>query len=456
MRIALAADSALLPWARASADPSGACLADARTSLDNAAFAAHVERAAQHLETAGVRAGDTLAVRLRSDVDLVATVFAGWSLGAAVLPVSPDATRQQLLHQLADSGAVTIVSSPELSDIALPPAQLERTGSSLEPASPEDFALLLYGSELAQAGSGVLLDHRALLSVSEGIGERLSLGATDRVVSGLDTWSGAGLLIGVLPALSSGAELILSPGSTWEAVRRLRPSVVIVLADQLHDTSEDWPDPQEGWRTTVAYGRALPAAVVDRFHARSGSRLLQGYGHPESAVLSTLQDPSSPPSTLGRSLAGQRVAVMSASTHLQPHGVLGEVVLQGPALMRGYLGRPDDTARLLRGGWLHTGDVGLIDAAGHLVLVGSLDTVILRDGDRIYPREIEDVLHRHPDVADARVVGQPDPVLGEVPVALVVLAKEATASVADILAYCRNHLPRPKVPDAVRVLKQLP
>ncbi|SLH29370.1 acyl-CoA synthetase (AMP-forming)/AMP-acid ligase II [Mycobacteroides abscessus subsp. abscessus] len=132
------------------------------------------------------------------------------------------------------------------------------------------------------------------------------------------------------------------------------------------------------------------------------------------------------------------------------------MVIRGANVMRGYLGKPEATAATVVDGWLHTGDVGYFDPDGYLVLVDRIKDMIIRGGENIYPKEIENVLHSHPAVLESAVVGAPDPVLGEVPVAHVVTMPGTAVSEAELVAHCRHSLARDKVPVAVRITDALP
>jgi len=160
--------------------------------------------------------------------------------------------------------------------------------------------------------------------------------------------------------------------------------------------------------------------------------------------------------SVGVPLPGIDVGVVDQADQLLPAGQAGEVVVRGPNVMRGYLGRPDETAQVLRGGWLHTGDVGRFDGDGYLTLVDRVKDLIIRGGENIYPKEIEDVLHSYPGVLEAAVVGQPDPVFGEQPVAFVALRHGFTVVSEDLIEHCRLSLARYKVPRAVYIEETLP
>jgi long-chain acyl-CoA synthetase len=159
---------------------------------------------------------------------------------------------------------------------------------------------------------------------------------------------------------------------------------------------------------------------------------------------------------VGLPLPGQEVRVVGDDDEPLASGQVGEVTVRGPNVMRGYLGKPEETARTLRGGWLHTGDVGRFDDDGYLVLVDRLKDMIIRGGENIYPKEIEDALYTHPSVLEAAVVGRSDPLFGEEPVAFVVLRPGLAAEPDDLIEHCRSVLAKFKVPRAVFIEDTLP
>jgi acyl-CoA synthetase (AMP-forming)/AMP-acid ligase II len=148
--------------------------------------------------------------------------------------------------------------------------------------------------------------------------------------------------------------------------------------------------------------------------------------------------------------------VVDETVQLLSAGQAGEVVVRGPNVMRGYFGRPEESAQALRGGWLHTGDVGRFDDDGYLTLVDRVKDLIIRGGENIYPKEIEDVLYTHPAVLEAAVVGQPDLVFGEQPVAFVTLRSGFDVGPEDLVEHCRQSLARYKVPREVYIEEMLP
>ena len=211
-------------------------------------------------------------------------------------------------------------------------------------------------------------------------------------------------------------------------------------------------------RRVICGAAPMPAELIARFEDRFGVPIVEGYGLSEGTCASTINPPAGPrkPGTVGLPLPGQTVAVMDAEGNLLDNGSVGEVVVRGPNVMRGYLGLPRETARTVVDGWLHTGDVGRFDADGYLVLVDRIKDMIIRGGENIYPKEIENALHSHPAVLEAAVVGAPDPVLGEVPVAHVALLPGARATGDELVEHCRERLARVKIPVAVHITGSLP
>jgi acyl-CoA synthetase (AMP-forming)/AMP-acid ligase II len=202
----------------------------------------------------------------------------------------------------------------------------------------------------------------------------------------------------------------------------------------------------------------MPASLIHDFESRYAVDIAEGYGLSEGTVASTLNPVLGPrkPGTVGRPLPGQTVAVVNEDGQEVPRGERGEVVIGGPTIMRGYWNQPEETATTLRGGVLHTGDVGYFDDDGYLVLVDRIKDMIIRGGENIYPKEIETVLYSHHAVLEAAVIGRPDERLGEVVIAYVALKPEFSVSANELLEHCRSSLASYKVPTEILVEPSLP
>jgi acyl-CoA synthetase (AMP-forming)/AMP-acid ligase II len=218
---------------------------------------------------------------------------------------------------------------------------------------------------------------------------------------------------------------------------------------------------------------AAPASVelLTKFEARYGIPLIEGYGLSEGTCASTVNplDGERKPGTVGLPLPGQRIRIVGPGNVDVPRGVTGEVLIQGPNVMRGYLNRAEETAKTLVDGWLHTGDVGRLDEDGYLILVDRAKDMIIRGGENIYPKEIETVIAQHPavlevavvvyqrpEIAEAAVVGRAHPVYGEEPVLFVSLNSGATISADRIRDHMQESLSKYKHPAEITILDDLP
>jgi acyl-CoA synthetase (AMP-forming)/AMP-acid ligase II len=458
----------LLPDDRARRDPHGPCLADDSCELDNAAFAAWVRGAASVLRAAGVGAGDVVAVVLPNRVELVVTLFAAWRLGAAVTPVNPALTADEAGFQIEDSGARAVVgeSRTGLVTVGLEELAVRRDQRDADAAVPDDdrLALLIYTSGTTGRPKGVMLDHGNLRAMAEMIGGAFELRAVDHSLLILPLFHVNGIVVSILSPLLAGGRATIAgrfrADTFLDTVERVRPSyfsaVPAIYALLAGMPAEVRPD-LSALRFVVCGAAPMPVQYIQRFEERFGVPLLEGYGLSEGTCASTLNPLHGPrkAGTVGLPLPGQRVALMDEQGNLVDDGP-GEVVVQGPNVMRGYLNRPEETARTIVDGWLHTGDVGRFDDDGYLAIVDRIKDMIIRGGENLYPKEIENALHAHPAVAEAAVVGAPDPVLGEVPVAFVALHRDAHTTPEALREHCSERLARIKIPTMIEVVDVLP
>jgi long-chain acyl-CoA synthetase len=211
-------------------------------------------------------------------------------------------------------------------------------------------------------------------------------------------------------------------------------------------------------RLGICGAAPAPADLLDAVEHVLGFPMIEGYGLSECTCAATVNPPDGPrkPGTVGIALPGQTVVIMAPDGSLVPAGERGEVVIQGPNVMVGYLNNDEATAATLGDGWLHTGDVGILDEDGYLRIVDRIKDMIIRGGENIYPKEIETVLQAHPDVTAAAVVGAQHDVYGEVPVGYVELNAGAETDEAALREHCAQHLTKIKVPVAITILEALP
>jgi long-chain acyl-CoA synthetase len=206
-------------------------------------------------------------------------------------------------------------------------------------------------------------------------------------------------------------------------------------------------------------GAALPVEVALRWNQKIGVDIREGWGLTESGATTTGQPADLPPKygSVGKSLLKcNTIKVFGDNGHELPPRQQGEIVIKGPTLMKDYWNLPEDTAQTIRNGWLYTGDIGYIDGDGYLYITDRKKDIIIRGGENVSPREVEEVLYQHPKVVEAGVIGTPDKVYGEEIKAFVVIKPEEEASEEEIIAFCQEYLPAFKTPKKVQFMESLP
>ena len=460
---------AILPDMRAAAQPGAPAIADDAVALDNAAFADRVARAAARLARVGVGEGDVVAIALPNRVELVIALFAAWRLGAAATPVNPALTPAEMQYQVDDAGAKVVIGddldlAAPVVDVGTLAAERSRHGAAVD-ISPDALALLIYTSGTTGKPKGVMLDHANIAAMCEMTRSALGITWEDHSLLILPLFHVNGIIVGTLTPLLAGGRVTIagrfSPKAFFGLVERVRPtyfSAVPAIYAILTSLPEAAAADTSSLRLVVCGAAPMPAELIARVEATLGVVLVEGYGLSEGSCASTLNpyDGERKPGTVGLPLAGQEVRVIDPRGVEVPQGERGEVVIRGANVMRGYLNRPEDTAKTIVDGWLHTGDVGIFDADGYLRIVDRIKDMIIRGGENIYPKEIETALYGHAGVLEAAVVGRPDDVLGEVVVAYVSLRPDAGIAADDLHALCAERLAKYKRPALIEVLDELP
>jgi long-chain acyl-CoA synthetase len=464
---------ATLPDRRAKQDPSGPSIADDNINLTNAEFLDAVVRAAAVLQAHGVSTGDVVAMMLPNTASFVVSLFAAWRLGAAATPINPSLAMAEIAYQVTDAAAKVLIAEEPLavevpgtavvltSELASGPSQPEETV-----AVPEDaLALLIYTSGTTGRPKGVMLDHANLNAMCAMAIDAFELGDADHSLLILPLFHVNGIVAGTLSPLLAGGRVTVagrfSLKEFWSRIEQSRatyfsavPTIYTMLANLPPEVAPDTSS------VRFAVCGAAPASVelLNKFESRYGIPIIEGYGLSEGSCASTLNPLNGPrkPGTVGLPFPGQTIRIIDANGNPVADGEAGEVLIQGPNVMRGYLNRPDETARTLVDGWLHTGDIGRLDEDGYLVLVDRAKDMIIRGGENIYPKEIEAVVYQLPDVAEAAVVGRPHTLYGEEPVLFVSLTSGSALDQDQIRAHLTDALAKYKLPVEITVLDELP
>ncbi len=453
-------------------------------------------RVAAGLREAGLSPGHVVALQLPNIPQFLIAYFGALKAGLVVLPLNPLLMAPEIEYHLTDSAAAMLIGfeglhaeaakacettgvplylvsagSGPLPDGTRPvtelisTAPLDEPGGDLEARGPDDTAVLVYTSGTTGKPKGAELTHF-----------QLYMNCT--VAGGLFGARNDDVVLAVLPffhvfGLSSVINVFIRYGGCMSILPRFQPSAVLdaIEADRctviggvptmLHALAQQDIAGRDlsALRVAVSGGASLPEDVVRTFEDKYGIEVLEGYGMTETASSCSFNRPGDRKVlSIGKPLWGVRMRVADSSGQPLPPGRehIGEILIRGHNVMKGYLGRPEATAETLRGGWLHSGDLGYVDEDGFYFIVDRTKDLVIRGGYNVYPREIEEVLYAHPAILEAAVIGKPDERLGEEVVAVVVLREGASASAEEIIAYTRERLAAYKYPREIRFMDELP
>jgi fatty-acyl-CoA synthase len=338
-------------------------------------------------------------------------------------------------------------------------------------AGPGDIANIQYTSGTTGAPKGVMLSHRNLVNNGRGIGIALNIGPEDRIVAPVPLYHCFGSVIGCMVSAVYGAALILPSAqfdarATLEAVAAERattlygvPTMYIAELEHPDFSTFDLTSLRKGVMSGAPCPIELMRTVGERLHME---RMTIPYGQTESSPVITMASIDETferrVMTVGAALADTEVQIVHPETGaVLPRGEQGELCTRGYLVMQGYDGDPEATARAVdREGWLHTGDLAVMREDGYISFRGRAKDTIIRGGENIYPREVEDFLHTHPKIADVHVIGLPDAKLGETVLAWVQLKNRQTATPEEIQAFCKGKIAYFKIPQYVRFVDGFP
>ena len=439
----------------------------------------------------GLEPGDRVALAMKNCPSFIETLFAIWHAGLAAVPMNAKLHPREHAYILENAQARLCVASADI----LPgiagenpgldalieaegpeyAALLDAAPMAMVSAAPEDLAWLFYTSGTTGRPKGAMLSHRNLLMMTLNyFADVDSVGPGDAIVHAAPLSHGSGLYM--LPFIAKGACNVIPASGGFEAGEFLSlvpswpgttaffaPTMVTRLINAPSTGAADLANLR-----TIVYGGA-PMYAEDCLRALDalGPKLVQIYGQGEAPMTITglprdaFEDRGHPRymarlGSVGIARTDVEVRVVDAEDEDLPVGEVGEVLARGDVVMKGYWRDPEATARTLRGGWLHTGDMGAFDEAGYLTLKDRAKDLIISGGSNIYPREVEEVLLRHPGVLEVSVVGRPDPDWGESVTAFVVARPGEAPGEAALDRLCIEHIARFKRPKAYRFVDALP
>jgi long-chain acyl-CoA synthetase len=440
-------------------------------------------RFAHALRELGLGPGDRAVVLLPNCPEVLQAYRAILAVGGVIVPVVFLLSPAEVSHILDDSEAKVVITAPEflgkvegwsgpivlvgggdggLAWDDLVAGRADRL--SIVDRGDDDLAVLLYTSGTTGRPKGVALSHANLASNARAAASLYELDRTAWALMVLPLSHSYGLTVMNAGHLLGTKGVLLRwfyPEGVLEAIQRYRvqsmagvPTMFVYLLNY-PDAGRFDTSSMLSWGSGAA---PLPAEIVEPFEKKFGGRMLEGYGLTEASPVVSAHRYSGVRKlgSVGQALPGVTVAILDDADHALAAGEVGEVCVRGPNVMQGYYRLPEETAATLRGGWLHTGDMGRLDEEGYLYIVERKKDLIIRGGFNIYPREVEDVLYAHPAVAEAAVVGLRDSLMGEEVLAYVALKPGATTDEATLLTFCQSRLAKYKSPRHIRFLESLP
>ncbi|MGV9563769.1 long-chain-fatty-acid--CoA ligase [Streptomyces sp. NPDC003480] len=440
-------------------------------------------RVAALLRAEGVRPGDRVALMLPNVPEFVVLYYGVLRAGAIVVPMNPLLKAREIGYQLRDSGAAVLfewhqapgegaqgAAAAGTGRIVVEPSSFAGLLSAHEPLTAvtetagDDVAVLLYTSGTTGRPKGAALTHAGLRHNTEVNTDHVQrMTAQDVVVGCLPLFHIFGQICAMSVAVHSGASLTLiprfHPATVLEAIVRDGATVfdgvpTMYAALLQHPAEVDVPT----LRMCISGGASLPVEVLHGFERRFGCAVLEGFGMSETSPVVTFNHLDRPrkAGSIGTPIKDVEVRLLDDRGGDVGPGEVGELAVRGPNLMKGYWNLPEATAAAIPDGWLRSGDLARQDEDGYLYVVDRKKDMIIRGGYNVYPREIEEVLHEHPAVALAAVVGVPHERLGEEVAAAVVLRKGAQATTEELRQFVKDRVAAYKYPRAVWFVDALP
>lgn len=484
----------LVELLRASAERYGAHPAisfQGRTTT-HAEFGKLTDRVAAGLATDGVAPGDRVALYCVNSDAFAAAYFGILKAGATVVPINLLLNPKEIAYILNDAGAKTLIYHELFAEQAsflkqLAPAVTRRIcigqtnpladlswaallKEGAEPPHPaiddDDLAAILYTSGTTGHPKGAMLMHRNLAANVASIREALHLEpGKDVLLCVLPMFHAFAATVCMIFPLTNGCTLVPVPKFDPQGVAdAIAANSVTLLAavPSMFNVMLRLPDSEASKLASLHFavsgGAAMPVEIMRQFEAKFGKLIYEGDGPTECSPVTCVNPIGGKrkPASVGLPVPRVEMKIVDDHGSELPHGEVGEIVVRGPNVMKGYWNQPEETANAFFGEWFRTGDLGTEDDEGYFYIVDRKKDMLIVNGMNVYPRVIEEVLFQHPAVREAAVVGEPDELHGEIPVAFIALKEGAEATAANLRLFCLDNLGRHQVPRKFNFLPQLP
>ncbi|MBV8956907.1 MAG: long-chain fatty acid--CoA ligase [Solirubrobacterales bacterium] len=441
-------------------------------------------RVAALLRSKAIGAGDRVGIMLPNVPEFAVTYYGVLRAGCVVVPMNPLLKGREVNFYLSDPEAKLLFAWHDFAEAAeegareagaeaiiVAPGDFEEQLNTVEPAfevverDPSDTAVILYTSGTTGTPKGAELTHANLEHNAQVMTNLGSIVPDDVLLGALPLFHAFGQTCALNAAIANGAALSMiprfDPGKALEIIGRDRVTIFegvpTMFTGMLHHPDKERFD-VSSLRLCVSGGSAMPVEVMRGFEETFGCKVLEGYGLSETSPVASFNHPDRErkPGTIGQPVMDVEMKVVDDEGNEVAQGEVGEIVIRGKNVMKGYWRRDDATAEAIRDSWFHTGDVGRVDADGYFSIVDRKKELIIRGGYNVYPREIEEVLYEHPAVREAAVVGIPDERMGEEVGAAVVLKPGQELSEGELRDYLKAQLAAYKYPRRVWFLDELP
>ncbi len=441
-------------------------------------------RVAGLLRGRGVNPGDRVALIVPNVPQFAAIYYGILRAGAVVVPLNVLNRRREVHFFLQDCGAKAVFIWKDFLAEAQPAAEelgcecltvdLEQFTQTLMAAEPleqmtqcdaQDTAVMLYTSGTTGTPKGAELTHANLHTNCVASAELFALAQEAVVLGALPLFHAFGQTCALNTCMYAGGMLTLIPrfdaGKALEIIQRDRVSVFEGVPS-MYGAMLNAPDRERYDTSTLKLcasgGAALPVELMRGFERAFHCKILEGYGLSETSPVASFNHPDRErkPGSIGTPIRGVEMRVVDVNDQEVPVGEVGEIVIRGHNVMKGYWGRPEATAAAIRDGWFHSGDLARVDADGYFFIVDRKKDMIIRNGFNVYPREIEEVLYAHPAVREAAVIGLPHPEYGEEVGAAVALKAGHQATPQELQEFVRGQVAAYKYPRSVWIVEELP